>query len=295
MNTPSIPSSRAPASSEATGTWRFRAPDHPNIVPVAAFNDNYIWLIGLADPSGVRHGLVVDPGDGAPVIRALAESGMALAGILITHHHADHTGGIAELKAEWPQARVIGPADCRHALIEERVRGGDTVAFPDLGFLARVIDVPGHTLDHIAFACDRIGTTDRPVLFCGDTLFAGGCGRLFEGTPADMIASLARLAELPRQTAVYCAHEYTLSNLRFAAAAEPDSADVAARIREAEAIRRSGTPTVPSTIAAEVATNPFLRIDAPGIAASVAGHAGEPADRIARFAALRQWKNDFRG
>lgn len=275
--------------------WRYRAASHPHIVPVRAFNDNYIWLVDLPDQSGHHQALVVDPGDAAPVLQALEAARLPLAGILITHHHADHTGGIADLKAAWPQAVVYGPRKCANSLIERRFEHGDTLEISPFGLRCRVIEVPGHTLDHNAYFCERIGSDSRPVLFCGDTLFAGGCGRLFEGTPDQMHASLSLLAALPPQTLVYCAHEYTLSNLRFARAAEPASEAAAARLREAEAIRERDVETVPSTIEVELQTNPFLRVTARSVSGTVHGRAAvDPADPVAVFAALRQWKNEFR-
>jgi hydroxyacylglutathione hydrolase len=283
------PSSELPA-------WRYRAADHPHIVPVRAFSDNYIWLVGLDDRAGERQALVVDPGDAAPVLAALEERGWPLAAILVTHHHADHTGGIADLKAAWPGAVVYGPRKCANPFIEHRYDHGDRVSIDEFDFEARVIEVPGHTLDHNAYFCQRLGEDARPVLFCGDTLFAGGCGRVFEGTPAMMYGSLERLAGLPPQTLVYCAHEYTLSNLRFAKAAEPDSAAVAERLQEAEAIRARDVETVPSTVGAELETNPFVRPMTPGIQQTLARRGGvDSTDPVAAFAALRQWKNDFRG
>lgn len=283
------PSSELPA-------WRFRAADHPHIVPVRAFSDNYIWLIGLDNRAGERQALVVDPGDDAPVRAALEQRGWPLAGILVTHHHADHTGGIAGLKEAWPDAIVYGPRKCANPFIQHRYDHGDTLSIEALGFEARVIEVPGHTLDHNAYFCRRLGEDARPVLFCGDTLFAGGCGRVFEGTPAVMFESLERLAGLPPQTMVYCAHEYTLANLRFARAVEPDSAAVAERLQEAEATRAQDIETVPSTVDVELETNPFLRTTSPDVRAMVARRgAVDTTDPVAVFAALRQWKNDFRG
>lgn len=275
--------------------WRYRAADHPHIVPVRAFQDNYIWLIALENQAGERRALVVDPGDAVPVMQALAAAGLPLAGILVTHHHADHTGGIGDLKATWPQAVVYGPRKCANAFIERRFGHGDTVAIDGFDLACRVIDVPGHTLDHNAYFFQRIGDDPRPVLFCGDTLFAGGCGRVFEGTPAIMFESLTRLAALPPQTLVYCAHEYTLSNLRFARAAEPDSGPTSERLREAETIRERDLATIPSTLEMELQTNPFLRVREPAIVASVARRASvEAGDENAVFAALRQWKNEFK-
>lgn len=272
-------------------SWRFAAPAHPLVHPVPAFSDNYLWLIQAPDSRRVA---VVDPGDAAPILQALEARGLELVTILLTHHHADHAGGVAELTAR-TGARVIGPHDDRIAGITETVGDGDSID-PGLGGArARVIAVPGHTLSHICYLFDSLGADDRPLLFCGDTLFAGGCGRVFEGTPDQMLASLDSLAALPGPTMVYCAHEYTLSNLKFAAAAEPGSAEVAARLAEASAMREAGLATVPSTIAIEQATNPFLRVDLPQLAQQAATLSGRaPASRVETFAAIRQWKNDFR-
>ena len=285
-----------PTSADLASTWRFRPADHPDILPVRTFNDNYVWMIRLQGPHG-RQALVVDPGDGGPVIDALSRAGLPLAGILVTHHHADHTGGIAALKAAFPEAVVHGPQQCRNPLIDRRYRHGETLALPELGFEARVIDVPGHTLDHNAYFCRQVGADPRPVVFCGDTLFAAGCGRLFEGTAPVMFQSLARLMALPADTLVYCAHEYTLSKQRFARAGEPACEPLAARIAEAVAIRREDRESVPSSLAIERDTNPFLRAGEPGVAANAAAFDGalDRADPVAVFAALRRWKDEFRG
>lgn len=282
-------------------TTTFRATDHPRIVPVAAFNDNYIWL--MAGEPGSGGCLVVDPGDAAPVVAAIEARGLALQAILVTHHHGDHVGGVAALKARWPAATVYGPAGSPAAGLDVRLADGERLDIAALGLHARVIAVPGHTLDHIAFACEPFGGDPRPVLVCGDTLFAGGCGRIFEGTPADLHRSLGRLAALDPGSIVYCAHEYTVSNLAFARAAEPANAALAERQREALALRARAIETVPSTIDAELRTNPFLRADRPEIAATVRAAAaagtiapgdGDATSPLAVFAALRQWKNVFR-
>jgi hydroxyacylglutathione hydrolase len=266
-----------------------------DIVPIPAFADNYIWAMVAG-----RNCVVVDPGDAAPVLAFLEARQLTLTAILITHHHADHIGGVNELTGRWP-IPVYGPAaeniDCvTHALGE-----GDTVALPafvDQPF--RVIEVPGHTRGHIAYV-------SGDILFCGDTLFAAGCGRLFEGTAAQLHHSLTRLAALPETTRVYCTHEYTLSNLRFALAVDADNSDLLARSFVEHERRARGEPTLPSTIALERATNPFLRCATSTVAASARTfadgqtlteanlHSAVVSNEVRVFAALRQWKNDFRG
>ena len=252
--------------------------------PIPAFSDNYIWLLHDG-----RDAWVVDPGDAAPVQTCLREQGLNLSGILLTHHHADHTGGVAELRTI-TGAPVFGPAFETLPEPVERLGEGDQMEL--LGLTFRVIEVPGHTAGHIAyFAPDADGS---PLLFCGDTLFSGGCGRLFEGTPAQMLASLDKLAALPSNTRVCCTHEYTLSNLRFALAVEPGNTDLAAYNRHCEELRALGKPTLPSTVGQELRINPFLRSRVPAVAASVRAAAPQASDEVAVFAALREWKNNFR-
>ena len=254
------------------------------VTPVPAFNDNYLWLLARGHDAAV-----VDPGDASPVLQALERHGLRLSAILVTHHHGDHVGGVDELKAR-TGAVVHGPATESIDGIDNRLTGGDTVNV--LGTRLRVIDVPGHTAGHIAyFAPDET----PPLLFCGDTLFACGCGRLFEGTPSQMLASLDALAVLPVATRVYCAHEYTLANIRFALSIEPSNAALLERAARDRATRERGEPTLPSTIGLELATNPFLRCDAPSVRAAVAKSAtAEAVDRTSIFASLRQMKNTFR-
>lgn len=264
------------------------------VVAVPAFKDNYLWLLVRGSNAAV-----VDPGDAAPVEAALAARHLRLASILLTHHHADHTGGVMALLARDGRRglQVHGPAHEAIAGVTDPHEGGAIVTLDALGITFRVIDVPGHTRGHIAYfaAVDAIdGGADAPLLFCGDTLFAAGCGRLFEGTAAQMHASLDRLASLPADTRVYCAHEYTLSNLRFACAVEPDNASLVSRVRDAEATRARGEPTVPSTIALERATNPFLRGDVPAVRAAAERRTrGAGASSLATFTAIRLWKDSF--
>ncbi len=252
---------------------------------MAAFTDNYVWAIREGGRAAV-----VDPGDAAPVRAWLAREGVGLAAILVTHHHRDHTGGIVELVAD-AGIPVIGPA--REAIPARTlaVSGGDRVELPGMALALDVLDIPGHTAGHVAF----VGRGDGwggPVVFCGDTLFAAGCGKVFEGTPAQMWASLSALAALPGDTRVYCGHEYTLANLRFAAAVEPANPEVAARAAREQGKRDRGLPTLPSTIAEERRTNPFLRAAEPGVRAIAEARAGRRlGDAASVFAALREWKN----
>jgi hydroxyacylglutathione hydrolase len=255
------------------------------LIPLPAFSDNYIWL--LHDGS---QALVVDPGEAAPVFEALQREGLQLRSILVTHHHADHVGGVAELR-EATGAEVFGPA--AEAMPEPivRVAGGEVARALGLDF--QVIDVPGHTAGHIAYYHPAID--GAPVLFCGDTLFSGGCGRLFEGTPAQMLDSLDRLAALPGDTRVCCAHEYTLSNLRFARAVEPGNAELIHYLAHCEALRADNRPTLPAKLAQERAINPFLRSREPAVvAAARARDADQSTSEAGVFAVLRQWKNEFR-
>ena len=245
-----------------------------------AFEDNYVWILRDANRA-----LLVDPGEAAPVLAA-ADAGLVPSAILLTHHHADHVGGVAGLLARWPGLPVFAPEDERIALDCERVGDGDSLRL--LEHEVRVLAVPGHTRSHIAFVVDD-------HLFCGDTLFSLGCGRMFEGTPAQMLHSLQRLSALPGHTRVCCGHEYTLANSAFARAVEPGNARLAARSAEAARQRAAGEPTLPSTIASERECNPFLRCDAPEVRASIGqrlGHA--PADAVEAFGALRAWKDTFR-
>jgi hydroxyacylglutathione hydrolase len=259
-------------------------PPSLQVTAIPAFADNYLWLI-----HDQQHAAVVDPGDAAPIEDALRSLGLALNAILLTHHHADHAGGVTELLSNW-SVPVFGPAGEKIHGVSRPLHEGDVVDLPVLGLRLKVLDVPGHTAGHIAYVAG-----EQDWLFCGDTLFAGGCGRLFEGTPGQMTQSLAKLAALPDETLVYCAHEYTLSNLRFAVAAEPDNADLAARFEQAQQMRARGESTVPSTIGLEKRTNPFLRYREPGVLRTLqsAGRL-ENDEPVAAFAALREWKNSFR-
>jgi len=256
------------------------------IIPIPAFADNYVWLLREG-----RAAVVVDPGDAAPVQAYLDREGLDLAAIVATHHHGDHVGGIEALVAR-RHVPVYGPARETIPARTRALREGDGVVLDEFGLELFVLDVPGHTAGHIAYT-GRVA--DAPVLFCGDTLFAAGCGRIFEGTPATMWTSLQKLAALDPATRVFCAHEYTLANLRFAAAVEPANVALAQRQARDAALRDRGQPTVPSTIADELATNPFLRAGEPAVRAAAEAHAGHLLDGdVAVFAALRAWKNSFR-
>lgn len=252
------------------------------VTPIPVLNDNYTWV--LRAPGG-RSAVVVDPGEAAPVRRALEAMGAGLAGILITHHHPDHVGGVTALAGD--DTPVLGPAAER---IPGRTRGleaGERFTPPGLDLELTVLAVPGHTAGHIAFYGDAL-------LFSGDSLFAGGCGRLFEGTPAQMLASLAQLRELPPETRIYCGHEYTLANLEFASAVEPGNAELAARLERVREQRSRGGVTLPSTLGEELATNPFLRWDRESVIQSAEAQAGRPlASEEAVFAAVRAWKDRF--
>jgi hydroxyacylglutathione hydrolase len=254
------------------------------LVALPAFTDNYIWMLHDG-----HEALVVDPGDAAPVVDALDRLGLALTGILVTHHHGDHVGGLAELLPRL-QGTVHGPArECMPVSVIAH-EADDTVPWRGLTF--RVLDVPGHTSGHIAYYAEA--APGGPLLFCGDTLFSAGCGRLFEGTPAQMHDSLSKLAALPGETRVCCAHEYTLSNLRFALAAEPGNARLAEHAGYCQALRAEGRPTLPSTIALEREINPFMRCAEPALSEAARAHGAATDDPVEVFAALREWKNNYR-
>lgn len=264
------------------------------IVPIPAFQDNYIWRVGRTDTPG-QPMLVVDPGDAAPVIADLDTLGSPLAAILITHHHADHVGGIATLKQRWPDALIFGPAHCVTQGVERVVSHGNTIELPALGFRAEVIATPGHTADHLSYFCPALPGQTTPVLFCGDTLFAAGCGRIFDGTIEQQFRSLTTLAMLPMDTQVYAAHEYTLTNLHFALQAEPNNHRIRQQLESCQQLRAEGLPTLPSTMAIEAATNPFLRSHLPGLGANLPPEwAPRTSDALSVFQALRNWRNDFR-
>lgn len=265
------------------------------LIPLPAFTDNYVWLLHNG-----THAVVVDPGDAQPVFAALEHLKLSLAAILVTHHHADHVGGV-DLLREATGAAVYGPATEKMPEPLQRLKEGDAVDV--LGLHFTVMDVPGHTAGHIAYYCDGadVNGTLQPLLFCGDTLFSGGCGRLFEGTPAQMLASLDKFAALPATTQVCCTHEYTLSNLRFALAVEPDNLELQRYNTQCITLRNNNQPTLPSSIAQELRINPFLRtrqqsvIEAAGrFDDALASNTSDSSSEIAVFAAIRTWKNQFK-
>ncbi len=261
-----------------------------SVATVPAFNDNYLWVVHDG-----QHAIVIDPGDATPIIDYLSENRLALSAILCTHHHADHVGGVEDLLDFYGLAGdipVYGPGAERIPQRTEAPHEGEFLAFSQPAVMLKVIDVPGHTAGHIAYYCAEEGW-----LFCGDTLFACGCGRLFEGTAAQMQASLAKLKALPPATMVFCAHEYTLGNIRFAEAVEPDNAELQQRKARDAARREKKIATVPFTIADELATNPFLRWESPAVRAAAGRFLKQPIGPEAApalvFGAIREWKNAF--
>ncbi|OGA25307.1 MAG: hydroxyacylglutathione hydrolase [Betaproteobacteria bacterium RIFCSPLOWO2_02_FULL_67_26] len=251
------------------------------IIPLRAFADNYVWTLRDA-----RCAAVVDPGDARPVLDYLQREKLELVAILNTHHHADHVGGNGGLLARW-KVPVFGPHDDRIREVTHRLKDGSRCTLPHFGIEFEVFEIPGHTRTHIAFH-------GGGMLFCGDTLFAAGCGRLFEGTPRQMHDSLSRLMQLPDDTRVYCGHEYTLSNIRFARAADPGNAALRELEATAKRLRDRDLPTLPSTIGQEKATNPFVRVREPAVVASASRFAGKAlSDPVSVLGAIREWKNGF--
>lgn len=251
--------------------------DDLRILAVPALSDNYVWL--LADASGTA--IAVDPGEAEPVRAALARAKLTLGAVLLTHHHPDHIGGTAAL-VRGGDIPVCAPHDERITVATHRVADGERIAVRDPRLRFDVIGIPGHTRTHIAYH-------GHGIVFCGDTLFSVGCGRIFEGTPAEMLASLDRLAALPGDTLVCCGHEYTLANCAFAQTVDPDNPALFRRVAQARAQRERGAPTLPVSLAEERACNPFLRVDAEAIVAAVPN----APDRVGRFAELRRRKDGF--
>jgi len=268
---------------ETVSSWSDKEQHMPEIsvTAIPAFTDNYIWLIS----SSGKHCAVVDPGDADPVIKALAQNRLNLAYILLTHHHADHIGGVEELVRS-TGAKVFGPHDDRIPGQDRRYGEGETVNLPKLGLKFQVIEVPGHTSSHIAFY-------GHGSLFCGDTLFSVGCGRLFEGTPAQMQSSLDKIAALPPSTLVFCAHEYTLSNCDFALHVDPENKKLLKRASQVEAARATGRSTVPTELGEELAFNPFLRSRQPAIVAAAKKRHPQARPGESTLAAIREWKDSF--
>ena len=250
-----------------------------DIKSIPAFNDNYIWLIENSD----QHCAVVDPGDAAPVIRYLEQHNLTLDAILITHHHNDHIGGVPELVRQFPHIDVVGPANEPVPTLTHAVEAGEQIEL--FGEIFLVLGLEGHTKGHIGYVGDG-------KLFCGDVLFSAGCGRVFEGTMSQMHTSLNKLVALAEETKVYCAHEYTASNVAFALAVEPDNPLLHQYRDEVNRLRAQNKPTLPTTIGKEKHINPFLRIDQPSVIRSVANRTSN-TDSLAIFTALREWKNEF--
>lgn len=255
------------------------------VLHVPAFEDNYIWLIR---GQSATQAAIVDPGDAAPVLQALQTLRLTPVAILCTHHHGDHVGGVEDLVRAYPGLPVYGPGNENIAGITHPVTDGDVVTLATLSVQLEVMALPGHTLGHVAYV-------GHGWLFCGDTLFSAGCGRLFEGTAVQMHASLSRLAALPGNTEVYCAHEYTLANLRFAETVEPGNPEIDTWRETARQRLEQGRPSLPTTIARERAINPFLRFSAPSVKSAAEQHCGHAlGDEVSVFATVRQWKDRFR-
>lgn len=255
-----------------------------SVFPIRALKDNYIWLITRP---GKKHAIAVDPGEASLLLETLKTKDIILEAVLLTHHHHDHIAGTSDLLKHF-SIPVYGPAGENIAIVTHPLQENDIVSLLHLEINFQIFDIPGHTRGHIAYFGDN-------MLFCGDTLFTGGCGRLFEGTATQLFHSLKKLAALPEETQIYCGHEYTLSNLRFAQCVEPDNSDIKERYALTEKLRMKGLPSVPSTLAVEKLTNPFLRCHTPQVQASVEKATGHLLENEATvFKLLRQWKDSFK-
>ena len=253
-----------------------------NIEPIQAFDDNYIWLMTTNEGS-----IVIDPGENINLLKTIEQKNIKLNAILITHHHNDHTGGIEELLIKYPYLKVYGPNNNIDS-IKSRLIDGELLNVIGIDF--EIIEIPGHTLDHIAYFAN---INNSPILFCGDTLFAGGCGRVFEGTFDQMYESLMKLKKLPQNTKIYCGHEYTINNLKFAKAVEPDNIDLITRYNNVLDLRKNNIPTLPSTLSIELKTNPFLRADKINVKNIISKKFKTGINEKEIFSALRQWKDNF--
>lgn len=255
-----------------------------DVTPIPAFNDNYIWALSVAGQNQIA---VVDPGDATPVENYLRDNDLQLAAILVTHHHHDHTGGIQALRAEF-DVPVYGPEDCQFSGITHTLADGATINL--FGHALEIRAIPGHTLDHISY----FSAADTPQIFCGDTLFLAGCGRLFEGTPSQMFDAMAYFKSLPDATEIYCTHEYSMANLKFAAAVEPDNTDIEATLSTCYQLREADQPTLPTSIAQERRINPFLRTDSDTVIRTASDFSGRALNtELDVFTAVREWKNQF--
>ena len=258
------------------------------IQPIESLSDNYIWCLAFEQE---KHALVVDPGDAAPVLAHLKDNNLTLAGILVTHHHKDHTGGIQAL-LDHKDVPVYGPQACKHPTITQHLAEGDRLNI--LGLSMHIHEVPAHTLDHIFYKIPKTDDTEADIIFCGDTLFRAGCGRLFEGSPEQLMAAMELLKSQPEDTVLYPTHEYSLANLAFAAAVEPLNVEVQSCIQWCEAQRADGKPTLPTTVAEEKQINPFMRFDCQPVIDAVQKQTNEPCDTPADVVKLlRRWKDHF--